>query len=113
MLGSRSEAVKREKQSDARNARSAGCGYVVEPFGGDAPNRQNGRSRRSNNRSQAFDAEHRGTGRFRLRRKHRAGNQIVAAFGGGGLAWGVNRPSNQKPGGNDAARVGGRNRVST
>jgi hypothetical protein len=112
MLGSRSEAVKREKQPDGRNARGAGCGHVVEPVGGDAANRQNRRSRRSNNRSQAFDAEYRSTGRFRLRRKHRAGNQIVAAFGGGGLAGGVNRPSNQKPAANNAARVGRRNRVS-
>jgi hypothetical protein len=112
MLGSRSEAVKREEQPDSRNARGAGRGHVVEPVGADAANRQNGRSRRSNNRSQAFNAQHRSTGRFRLRRKHRAGNQIVAAFGGRRLAGGVHRSSNQKPGGNDAAGVGGRNRVS-
>jgi hypothetical protein len=112
MLGSRSEAVKREEQPDARNARGAGRRHVVEPVGGDAANRQNGRSRHSNNRSQAFDAQHRRTGRFRLRRKHRAGNQIVAAFGGRRLARSVHRASNQKPGGNDASRVGRRNRVS-
>jgi len=51
MLGSRSETVKREEQPDARNARSAGRGHVVEPVGSDAANRQNGRSRHSNNRS--------------------------------------------------------------
>jgi hypothetical protein len=113
MLGSRSKAVKREEQPDARNAGSAGRGHGVEPVGCDAANRQNGRSRRSNNRPQPFDAQHRSAGRFRSRRKHCAGNQVVAAFGGRRLAGDMYRASNQEPGGNDAAGVRRRNRVST
>jgi len=111
MLGSRSEAVNREEQPDARHARGASRGHVVEPVGGDAANRQNGRSRLSNNRSQAVDAQHRSSARFRSRRKHRAGNQIVATFGRRRLAGCVHGASNQKPGGNDAARVGWKDRV--
>ena len=112
MLGSRSGAVKRQEQPDAGNARGAGRRNVVEPVGGDAANRQNGRSRHSNNRSQPFNAQHRSAGRFRSRRKHRTGNQIVAAFGDRHLAGGVHRASNQEPGGNDPSRVGRGNRVS-
>ena len=73
MLGSRCGAVKREEQPDARNARSAGRRNIVEPIGGDAANGQNGRSRRANNRSKAFEAQHRVPAAF-----DRDGNTVPA-----------------------------------